>query len=1032
MRLTEPLSFDDISPALKEPLSFDDIPAEPAPPPAPQVSAPAPVQNPQDAIDPTIRKILLQAEPLAKGAIGAVTGLPDLAVSAPILARNLLSEDRKWSDDLFPITNTAFGLAGKARDALGIPNVEPQTLKERALYNALEFGTGAVSGPGAARAAAGLLKKAAPAVSKVAPALGENLADPLTRNPNLFRDVITQNIALERAAAAPNSVAAVKEVLKPSAALAASGVGGGLGYTAMGEVFPDSPIAQLAGAVLGSSAGPGLANFVASPVTSTKNALENRKMEFDFAGPDKFENPPTKKLVDRAAKIFQDFTGDETARSQAVNNIDEGLKYFEGSGVMPTTGTVSDNAGLLQLEKSARLSRDPSVGASFIERDRNLAQQNIEDFKKIAPDEKGALPVTAETVRGSVDEIRDAAQIEKRAADKQFDTAVKTAEELKTGAVSARERVRMKLEGRLNSSESELKKIQEGNFNTRQDLASTPRMDRETAGSALVEDVIQPAKDAKKQEYQELIREFETDKTPVNVNFDPDDLSKLNRYRSVFGESGGYAGLIKSVSDLVVSKNPPLSEFLAMEQDVNRAIRQARSAGDGNAAAALSNAKNIIETNLERASPKNAEKFRKAREFYRTNIAEPFIQGTTGKVLAAGAKGEIFKNSVAESVPAFFQKGPKGGEAIDQLLQTAPKDKIQPVVRDYLIDDIIKNNYNEATNTFNTRAIRKFITDRPEAFQRFPEIRTEIHQMLNKLESGKALEDIAGEGVSSAKMAIKQGGSAANKFMRNREEALNNFVSQVRRKTDEMKLNADKKVREAEKSAAKFFLDNTEPSVAIEKAFADTGNLTKNISELISIVKRDSSGKALNGLKEGVFDHIQEKISSENLALGKGEGALDFKKTNKLLRAYRAALEDSGLYSKEELNVLKTVSKRMEISQRGNLRVTAGSDATEKTALSEGEKILLRSGLRAQFGGLRGGNLFSVINDMLDVVTGARKRAEIVGNVMVRSHLDPELGKLLLKRNLNHMEKSTYRRRLLNMIPTMAAETFTEDDEKKF
>jgi hypothetical protein len=1028
------VTFDDLPddpnaapmPSAVEAVTFDDLPdAAPAAPAAPQVP-----QQPE--LGTAARRGLLGAEALAKGGISVVTGLPDIGASIPILANNLISKDRKWNQDLFPITNKAFELAGRARDALGIPNAEPKTTGEKFASAATEFATGAVGGGGLLRGLAKAAPEVAPLVARLAPELGAKLANPVENFPRLFNDVAIQQAANARAAEMTGSVAPTLEKLKPTLAQAVSGAGAGVGATAGQEYAPESlqPYASILGALIGAHTAPGIAKFAVSPVSSTRDLIRNSKLETQFGDGSAFSLPPNTKTVDRAAKIYQDYAGDTTAKQQALQNIDEGLQLFPDGSVKPTTGVLSDNAGLIQLEKGMRISKDPRLASQFINRDRDLAQQNVKDFQKLAPEESGNRQATADTILGQVDEVRAQEAAKVRSAEQKLADEQKAADELLNNAKNVQQERSAQKANAVDQAQQAADQQRAVNKDLAQEISVTPRLDRETAGKALVEDVLTPAKQAKVDQYRQMISPFEKDTRPsIDTSSIAGDIEPLERYKKVFGESSSYKGLIDQVIGSTKEAKIAPSELLATEQDINRAMRQAKSANDGNALAALGHAKGLVGRLLDEAvPPEMADKYKEARSFYKENVAEPFTQGTTGEVLAAGKKGEAYNNSIAESIPAYFQKGAKAGASMDQLIQAGGKENVLPLVRDYIVDDLFKQHYNPQTNEFNTKAMRKYISDRPEAFDRVPEIRTELHQMLNKLDAGQNLSDIADNAVTTAKQDARAANIAGNKYVAQRTQKLNESVNLMKQKLAETSRQADETVRNEERSAAKFYLDNSEPQVAVEKALNDRGNLTKNLSELVQRTKRDSSGKAFLGLQEAIFHELEKKISSGNEALARGDAALDLRKTKKVLDEYSDALVKSGVYDAEAMKVIDTIGKRMGIAQRGNLRVTAGSDTVEKGVLSETQKVIARSSLRAIYGGLKGGNQFGILRDALDFITGADRKARAVAAVAQRAMMDPELGKLLLKRDLSRYEESVYRTKINRILSTRNALAVSESD----
>lgn len=1032
-----PISFDDlpdapgaaVKPTATAGISFDDLPDEPA-------AAPPPKSG--------LDKALMYGRAAARGATTIATGIPDIGASIPILADNLMSEDRKWSDGLFPITNYVFDKAGAAADALGIPNPQPEGFKERAISNALEFGVGMLGPAGIERAVAKGAKAIAPAVNVFAPATAAKLANPIESFPRAFRDVAIADEAFARAAQNPSTIGAAVDALKPSGAQLASGAGAGTAVTIAQDQMPADAsegrqiLTNLGAAFLGAKAGPTAARIVASPRKAFGSLKDAVTLEPNFkASPDSLDLPPNTDTVNKAARVFQTFSGNP---SRDIANLDKNMPAFANDSVQNLTSNLAESPGLTRLARGFRQSKDPRIGTQYIERDQALASQNINDFKKLAPAETGNTQKTLDELQGQTEQVRATQTARAQSADELLRQQERAAADELARANIRKEKYVAGRESQVDTARQQLEQQKAANRNLAQEISVTPRASREAAGSELVTDVLEPAKAAERAQYKKMIAPFENDNvTQIDTTAGHEAAQALRDDMAV-----APFGAADPILNRVINKLMPLDaegnilpgistpkELLALEQRVNAAARTAAANGDGAAVDALGKARDGIRAVLDEANL--GDDYAAARGFYREKIAQPFTQGTTGKVLKSGPRGEDYAGAIGESVSKYLQAGPKGGESMDQLLRGAPREQIIPKIRDSFVDDMFKQHYDPQTSKFNTAAIRKYMADRPEAFDRVPELRTEMRSILNRLDDGKTLEDMASQSIREAKDAARGAKVQGARYMASRTGAVNETLDRMRAQVAQVKRDADAAIRAEEQSAVKYFLDVSEPKVAIERVMSDRGNLTKNLVELRKRASLDKSGKALNGLKEGIYDFLEERMTGSNLALGRGEAPLDFNKTRKTMAEYRDALLKSGIYTPEDAQVLDLIQKRLETSQRGNLRVTNASDTAENQALSDAQKALARSGLRFVYGGFRGGVVYSILLDSLQSLAGLEAKNRAASAIVDRALLDPTLGRALLARKLSPEQISTFQaqvNRILDRRTTIAGTQTDDKDEK--
>jgi hypothetical protein len=249
--------------------------------------------------------------------------------------------------------------ASKGADAVGVPVITPETTREKFAYNTNRLGANA------AGTVAGMV--AAPAaIETVAPRVADTIS-------SVVKPYITgtgRTIAGDVGAAA----------------------GGGALQTAADISVPDSIKKSWAGplidfaATTGGAVGGGTATQLAISGGKGVAGLVQKLLGMNLErNPDVPINPATGKRysradVDQVAAILQDKAVNP---EQAAKNITEGANYYAGEGgPVPTSGVLSNDVGLVGLEKGARAGNQPE----FIRRDQQINDAAVGKVGKIAPD----------------------------------------------------------------------------------------------------------------------------------------------------------------------------------------------------------------------------------------------------------------------------------------------------------------------------------------------------------------------------------------------------------------------------------------------------------------------------------------------------------------------------------------------------------------------------------------------------------------------------------------------------------------------
>lgn len=966
--------------------------------------------QPVDEATPTGTRIgIMAANAVGKNLTSMVTGIPDLALAVPQLSQNIMDKfrgkDTPLTSNLFPLTNAAFSKGAAVEKALGVPDVTPQTWQEKLFTNALMYSSGALV-PDAALV--GGVKALAPVADAVgATGMAEKMADPLVNYPRVFTNARVQKAATERAQLNPSLVGAAQDFLAPTAAKLAAGAGAGGAATLAEEQAPDSPMAAVIAALLGAHAGPKLAELAkgtaTAPVATFSRLAQGIKLEPAFAqGVNSLLLPHRASNVDAAARNVQEGASD---LPKALVNLKQGLKDSAGDSVPQTGANLSADPGLIRMEKGARLS-NPETGKLFVARDQALAQQNANTFKQLAPAETGNKQFTVNTLAAQMQKVKD-------------DAAASVAAEQAT-----RDSVQNQGEAAVLKAKQDVIDAKNQAADAAQDISATPRMPIEQAGNSLVKDVLLPNKQAQVQQYRSMIAPFENDtRTPIDTNAARPAVDKVNSDIATGVDVGPDKALIDSATKILASNdrtginaqvlahtrqsNP--AELLQLEQKLNQASRDAKAAGRGASVSALNTVRQGVNDVLDSAGL--GEDFKNSRTFYRKNVAEPFQHAYVGDVLAPGANGEQFKNAPSTATSAFFKPGPEGEDSMKQLISAGGGvDAIRPQIQSHVAENMVDKFYNPNDSSFNTKRMRQYMVQHRQALDQIPDIRDDWNRMANQLDSGKNLRDVA------VKNALDVG------------QETNQNLRLAQDRVRQVQAEAAQKVADDQKTAVKFYLNDPDPDKAIAKVFSASNNPAKDLADLRVRAEKDPSGKALLGLKEAIYDHLASKLEKAQPILGSKDSEI-LPSDMKTLKGYQKILTDAGVYSARDNEILDTLHRRIEVAGRSRSgQAVAGSSTAENSVLSAEQKAIVRSGLRGWFGGMEGGNKYSIVKDALSILTGQDQKVRAVENIKRQALLDPQLLLLLATRDLSKDQESLFTTKINRVLTNRTALAYTQGD----
>lgn len=335
------------------------------------------------------RNLMLGAQGVGRGIADLVGMVPDLSTGAVNLglagadaAANLFGGSVDYRFSPSPIGSDAISsTVGSMAEAAGVPLATPQTPTEKLAYNVNRFGTQALA------TGVGLMR----AGSAMTPSNAPRMSDPFIKP-------------------------YVDAPLKTVAGDAVAGAGAGTGLTISQEYLPQNVrdmgggsvgtiadyLAMMAGGFTG---GIGAATVADAPTSARSFLMAKRPAQgVDF-------DPATGEAVTNRAmgKAAEKMQGKATDPAGAIQSIDQTINDF-GSLPLPTTGLMSGDSGLINLEQGFRTKQggsslaegagtDPGVKSryNFIERDTALRDAAVDEVNRLRPQDAdpNAFPARA-------------------------------------------------------------------------------------------------------------------------------------------------------------------------------------------------------------------------------------------------------------------------------------------------------------------------------------------------------------------------------------------------------------------------------------------------------------------------------------------------------------------------------------------------------------------------------------------------------------------------------------------------------------
>lgn len=881
-----------------------------------------------------------------------------------------------WKPDMYSrILEAGSRGLNQIADAEVAPNPAEWDFKNRAAFNVADF---LASGLGVGK---GL--RTIENVVKPRSSLGDAMVEMVSRA-KTSKDVALRNA--EELSAAGKPVSAVFAKNAPELREGATSVGAGLGLTQAQET--ENPWDDLVMSLVGGKIG----DVAYNTATDLPGALA--RLQFD-------PNTRTAEAVsNRVANVLQEMSVEPTT---ARRNIENELQTFEGSGMtLPTSGLMSDDEGLISLEKAVRVgdtvkTRDGDTGllnpkSAFAKRDRDVRKSATQAVE-------GLQDPTADTgapnrfVQGKVDEAleqgRNKISYLENNLQKAADEYELLSRDINTNADSAT---------RANASrraDEIIRQVQDDI--TTQKNALYKAVDPEGTARVDAQDLIDEVSKIKKQELQSA------DAIPSGVVGDVKKLKKdmVDQPLPVEGEPGFFrtqslilpqeladdlAKLTKEGgSDGTVSVRGILNLRTRLSDEIGKAYQN----NDGALRENLTQIKQAVDKKLEtlggELQGQAAQDYFKAQDFYAQRFAPINKQGELGKFREATRKDKTgTQTAPSDTLNRFFGGGPEAVQSLQKLRVELPDPKqFDKAVRDGLISEMASKLPLNTKGQIAPQSLARWVQNNKAVLDELPEVKKEVQQMqqdiLNK--SGK---------VSELEAQVK----AAKQKLGDTE-------------------------KEIKASAARLFLGGQDP-IQAAKGLMSSSKKTQDAAQIKKMLDQDPTGQALKGFRQS----LSQEIANRTLNTG-GDNPVSLAKLKTTAREMEPIL--SKFYTQEEIATLKRGQRLLEIQDRQGIQVLRGSATTEnQQQFMDNMEIALK----AKFGVLAGGSWTRVMKLIAAKnPLGMQQKSQ---ELLYRAYLDPEIMTHLLKKkvtadNVKGWEKELRRLLTLKELGTQSGEDETEE-----
>lgn len=419
--------------------------------------------------------------------------------------------------------------------------------------------------------------------------------------------------------------------------------------------------------------------------------------------------------------------------------------------------------------------------------------------------------------------------------------------------------------------------------------------------------------------------------------------------------------IVNDVASLKENGNEVSFRFLVnMRQRLSDEIGAARAANQGARVDKLLQIKTAVNDEInsfaQGVGAEDAARLGEAFDFYADTFAPTLKEGQAGKMRQAVQSNRPGMAPASATASKFLSPGmgqKERAQSLKKVLAQAetPEEGLASV-RNYLISDMAEN-VTDGT-AIKTDRLTAWTDKNREVLKEFPEVRREIAQLQNRVRSGSAVKKQIEQDILTATEGVK----------RSEKEVANSALATIMKEDDPVK-------------AVSTILGGA--------------NKRQRMRQIITAAKKDSSGQAMEGLKDAVRLYLRNDLTQSTPNFEGDALKPSFAKLVAMQEKnpeVMGVLEDIYGAGSKEIQSLKQIRTKLEIlSRKDRVQGTTGSPTKGLEQNEQQFENVLAATLSQNF---KQNRIFSMVARMLP------SPAEGVRQLVTDALVDPELAKTML------------------------------------
>jgi hypothetical protein len=911
------------------------------------------------------------AQKMASG-LGKIAGAPidiaNLAVNAGSWLRNLVGIETPYVTEPVGggdwINDQSAEIAKSLLGEGAVIDESTLTPKERIVGGAIDFGTQALAG-------GAMLARRAPA------AVARNAATGFNKGGNFATRFLDRQ-----------SLAYAQDPARVIAGDVGGGVGAGGANQAYEEYVPDDVkdslgvAGPLGSVILGGFGGAGVQS-IGQGVTE---GLVNRAARTFGKGnyqigseiPTLPATRPTSRDMDLAAWRAQGFVKDPNV---AADSLEANVNALREAGVpienMPTTGALSDDAGMAMTEKKARMG-DQNTQRRFVERDEQMRTEAMKQASKAQPADASSRDFTDFANRTTKERLRSADDMGERAL------AIET---------QMTDRDRQALEAQRPVSPDA----------ARVDAA---RGQGPEASRRIAADWRAQERDVTRQQHA-LFSDPEVRNAPVDPQRALDIADEVEAtVRLSTSEANVPTDLLARMRsfapDPETGEAPPMTfgDVQEFRADISTAIDTAmEKTGTGKAGPLVERLRRLrdglaqYEDDIVAQGGTAGTRVRQGMDYHRDTVRPRFREGESGLLRRQTRADPNEQRIRPEDVAGRFLDGNSRSkaESLNRSVLDAVPERAQDA-RTYLLDKLAQTSVvDRQTDLLRPNRLREWERANAEVIDTVPGMRADVDRMLAEARQGQEIT-----------------GRIADEV---RQLDQNSRVAQTR-----IGMDVKSRRKEIEKSPIAMASDKS-PFKAVS-AVMGSGDPERAMRQLVLDTGPDEAAR--DGLKKAVAKWMSRKITNPAPELEvEGGRSASFSKTNNLFDEHEKTLAE--VFDPEEMNALRTMNRIITLDANRRARTGTNSATAENVGLFGTSKKIqnaLEAALKLRYGALKGGGIMRSLRIASESLASG---PTTVDQLLLEMQFDPELAMHLLRRDVSKVGTPDWNAKLNRILGVAAA-----------